>query len=72
MPLWLPDTALGKECPFILLTSQTDQDCADRQVYRQCPVLRHLGDDNGDDDLGWDVELESVGEEDADRVHQLD
>lgn len=70
--MWLADTAWGKECPFILLTGQTDQGCADRQVYKQCPALWHLGDDKGDDDLGWHLELEGVGEEDADGVHQLD
>lgn len=57
---------------LILLTGHTDQGCADRQVCKQCPALRHLGDDEGDDDLGGDMELEGVGEEDANGVHQLD
>ena len=70
--MWLWATALGKESPFVLLTGQTDQGCADRQVCKQRPALWHLGDDDGDDDLSWDVELEGIGEEDADGVHQLD
>ena len=35
-------------------------------------MLRAAGHKEGDDDLGWDVELEGIGEEDADGVHQLD
>lgn len=72
MPVWFPATALGRKYPFSLLTGQTDQGCADSQVCKQCPALRHLGDDDWDDDLSWDVELEGVGEEDANRIHQLD
>lgn len=54
------------------LTGQADQGCANGQVYEQSPVLRHSLDDVGDDYLSWDVELEGIGEEDANRVHQLD
>lgn len=72
MPLWLPVTALGRGCPLILLTGQADQGRAHRQVHTQCPALRHLGDGERDDDLGWDVELEGIGEENANRIHQLD
>ena len=34
-------------------------------------MLRAAGHKEGDDDLGWDVELEGIGEEDADGVQQL-
>jgi len=35
-------------------------------------VLGHTGHEEGDDDLSRDIELEGVGEEDADGVQQLD
>lgn len=34
-------------------------------------MLGHTGHKEGDDDLSWNVELEGIGEEDADGVEQL-
>lgn len=55
----------------LLLTSQADQHGAYREVYHQPPRLGHSGHEERNDDLGRDVELEGVGEEDADGVEQL-
>lgn len=54
-----------------LLTRQADQHSPHEQVDHQPPMLRHAGHEEGNDDLGRDVELEGVGEEDADGVEQL-
>lgn len=61
----------NKKSSFPLLTCQADQRCAHEQVHHQLAVLRCSGHKEGDDDLSWDVELECVGEEDADGVEQL-
>lgn len=71
--------ALGTGCPLrrkqtrscLLLTRQTDQHGAHGEIYHQLAMLRATGHKEGDDDLSWDVELEGVGEEDADGVQQL-
>lgn len=54
-----------------LLTRQADQHSPHGQVDHQPPRLRHTGHKEGNDDLGRDVELEGVGEEDADGVQQF-
>lgn len=54
-----------------LLTGQADHGEAGGQVHGQCPALGHLRDGEGDDDLGWDVELQGVGAQDAEDVQQL-
>lgn len=34
-------------------------------------MLRHAGHEEGDDDLGWDEELDGIREENANGVEQL-
>lgn len=67
--------ALGKkqtrQFSHVLLTCQANQHGAHQQVHRQLPMLRHAGHEEGDDDLGWDEELDGIGEEDANGVEQL-
>lgn len=61
----------NKAIIFSLLTRQADQHGAHKQVYHQLAMLGYAGHEEGDDDLGWDVELEGVGEEDAEGVEEL-
>lgn len=55
----------------LLLTCQADQHSTHKQVYHQLTTLRHSGHKERDDDLGWDIELQGISEEDADGVEQL-
>lgn len=68
---WVPFGKKQTRQYSVLLTRQADQHSTHEQVHHQLPTLRHTGHKEGDDDLGWDIELEGVGEEDANGVKQL-
>lgn len=62
---------INKAIIFFLFIRQVDQYGAYKQVYYQFVMFGYAGYEEGDDDFGWDVELEGVGEEDVEGVEEF-